>query len=105
MIKSTEIKPEAIVVCSKNEVLAKVDHMEGTDTIKLNKDKNGQHHYIPLSWVTKVDSKVHLDRSCDKATKEWTETSKKADSVGASAKDKATPAAKRNSGQSQHLGM
>ncbi len=32
--------------------------MEGKDTIKLEKDKEGQHHYIPMSWVTKVDDKV-----------------------------------------------
>ena len=30
--------------------------------IKLAKDDDGQHHYIPLDWVTSVDDKVHVDR-------------------------------------------
>ncbi|MGZ5012214.1 MAG: DUF2171 domain-containing protein, partial [Methylobacter sp.] len=35
------------VVCSQDGQFATVDHMEGQDVIKLNKDKTGQHHYIP----------------------------------------------------------
>jgi len=54
--------------------------MEGSDTIKLKKDKQGQHHYIPLSWVTKVDDKVHVDRPGDQAMKEWS-TSPKAPTI------------------------
>ena len=71
MIISNQIKADAPVVCSKNVEFAMVDHMEGSDTIKLKKDKQGQHHYIPLSWVTKVDDKIHVDRSSDRAMKEW----------------------------------
>ncbi len=50
MINASQIKPNIPVVCSNNNQFAVVDHMEGTDTIKLNKDDKGQHHYIPLSW-------------------------------------------------------
>ena len=71
MIKDSQIKPNSAVVCSKNVQFATVDHMEGSETIKLKKDKDGQHHYIPLSWVTKVDDKVHVDRPGEKAVKEW----------------------------------
>ncbi len=74
MINASQIKPNAPVVCSKDGQFAVVDHMEGTDTIKLNKDDKGQHHYIPMSWVTKVDDKVHVDRPGDQAMREWSTT-------------------------------
>lgn len=71
VINANQIKPNTPVVCSNNGQFAIVDHMEGTDTIKLNKDATGQHHYIPLSWVKKVDDKVHVDRPGDQAMREW----------------------------------
>ncbi len=71
MINGNQINPNAPVVCSKNGQFATVDHMEGSDTIKLKKDKHGQHHFIPLSWVTKVDDKVHIGRPGDQAMNEW----------------------------------
>ncbi len=74
MINASQIKPNTPVVCSNNRQLAIVDHMEGTETIKLTKDDKGQHHYIPTSWVKSVDDKVHLDRPGDQAMREWTTT-------------------------------
>ena len=70
MINSQEIKPDMPVVCSEDGQFAVVDHMEGKD-IKLKRDKSGKHHFIPLSWVTEVDEKVHIDRPGDEAMKEW----------------------------------
>lgn len=72
MINTTEIKPDMPVVCSENGQFAVVDHMQGKSSIKLTKDKSGTHHYIPLSWVTSVDDKVHVDRPGDQAMREWT---------------------------------
>ena len=66
------IKPHMPVVCSENGQFAIVDHVEGTNFIKLAKDKSGQHHFIPLTWVTAVDDKVHIDRPGDEAMKDWT---------------------------------
>jgi len=66
------IKAAMPVVCSNNGQFAVVDHIEGSDAIKLAKDATGQHHYIPLTWVTSVDDKVHIDRPGDQAMKEWT---------------------------------
>lgn len=71
MIKPNQIKPNAPVFCSEDGQFAVVDHMEGTESIKLKKDDTGQHHFIPLSWVTKVDDKVHVDRPGDQAMREW----------------------------------
>jgi hypothetical protein len=74
MINPSEIKPHMPVVCSEDGQFATVDHVEGTKAIKLTKDASGKHHYIPLSWVTTVDDKVHVDRPGQQAMKEWSET-------------------------------
>jgi hypothetical protein len=68
------IKPHMPVVCSNDRQFAVVDHVEGRDLIKLEKDGRGQHHYIPLTWVTSVDDKVHVDRPGSQAMQEWTTT-------------------------------
>lgn len=72
MANASEIKPDMPVVCSKDGQFAVVDHMEGTSSIKLKKDERGNHHFIPLSWVTTVDNKVHVDRTGDEAMRQWT---------------------------------
>lgn len=71
MITATQIKPNTPVVCSDDGQFGIVDHLEGTDTIKLMKDGKGVHHFIPLKWVTKVDDKVHVDRPGAQAMKDW----------------------------------
>ncbi len=44
--------------CSKVGV---VDHVEGAALKLTRKDsRDGQHHYVPLSRVAKVDEHVHL---------------------------------------------
>jgi len=68
------IKPHMPVVCSNGGQFATVDHLEGSDTIKLTRDNAGQHHYIPLAWVTSVDAEVHIDRPGEQAMKEWSST-------------------------------
>ena len=75
MINTSSIKPDMPVVCSDNGQFAEVDHLEDEDTIKLKRDKNGQHHYIPLSWVVSTDNgKVKVDRPGDEAMEEWSTT-------------------------------
>ena len=72
MISAQQIKPNMPVVCSRDGQFAVVDHVEGSDAIKLKKDDKGQHHYIPLSWVVSADNnKVKVDRPGDQAMKEW----------------------------------
>ena len=68
------ILPHMPVVCSDNDEFATVDHVEGHSSIKLAKDDDGQHHYIPLDWVTSVDDKVHIDRPGSQAKREWSTT-------------------------------
>lgn len=75
MINSNEIKPEMPVVCSEGGQFATVDHMEGSDFIKLKKDNTGQHHYIPMSWVTSTEQgQVHVDRPGQDAMNDWLTT-------------------------------
>lgn len=78
MMNPTEIKPHMPVVCSNNGQFATVDHMADSSTIKLARDADGKHHYIPLAWVTTVDDKVHVDRPGDQAMREWSESAPKA---------------------------
>ena len=59
------------VVCSNGEQFATVDHTDAGDNIKLTKDDQGQHHWIPMSWVTRVDEHVHVDRPGKQARREW----------------------------------
>ncbi|MES1987879.1 MAG: DUF2171 domain-containing protein [Pseudomonadota bacterium] len=75
MITANQIKPDMPVVCSQDGQFAVVDHMEGQSTIKLKKDESGQHHYIPLSWVTSAENgKVKVDRPGEQAMQEWSTT-------------------------------
>lgn len=70
MINATQIKPHMPVVCSNEKQFATVDHVDG-QSLKLAKDDQGQHHFIPLAWVKMVDDKVHIDRPGQEAMKQW----------------------------------
>ena len=70
---SNQIHEHMPVVCSEGGQFATVDRVEG-ETIKLTKDNTGQHHYIPMDWVERVDRHVHVDRPGDQAMREWSTT-------------------------------
>lgn len=80
MLNTNAIRPHMPVVCSKNKQFATVDHVEGQNAIKLTRDGSGEHHFIPLNWVTSVDDKVHIDRPGDEAMQQWTTTAPQASS-------------------------
>jgi hypothetical protein len=74
MLNIGSIKPHMPVVCSEGGQFAVVDHVSSDNrTLKLAKDDSGKHHYIPISWVTKIDDQVHIDRPGKQAMLEWTE--------------------------------
>jgi hypothetical protein len=69
-----KIKERMDVISSDRKMVGKVDHLEGTDKIKLTKQSspNSQHHhFIPLSWVDHVDQHVHLNKSGAEITSRW----------------------------------
>lgn len=70
-IDKAAIRAHMPVVCSNGKQFGTVDHLDANNTIKLTKDQHGQHHWIPLSWVTEVDTKVHVDRPGEQAMREW----------------------------------
>ena len=53
------------VYASDGTKIGTVDHIEGSDRIKLAKttSPDGQHHYVPMAWVDHVDRHVHLNRT------------------------------------------
>ena len=74
MIDTKGIKQHMEVLGSDGQHVGAVDHMEGTDKIKLTKSdlkSGGQHHVIPLAWVAKVDAQVHLSKSAKDAMAQW----------------------------------
>lgn len=71
MQSSSDIREHMQVVSSENQPLGSVDHIDAHNTIKLTKDQTGQHHWIPMNWVSNVDDKVHLNRASEQAMRQW----------------------------------
>lgn len=75
MVNKNEIREHAEVIASCGSHVGTVDHLDGEDKIKLAKSdpqSGGVHHYIPLSWVDKVENnKVLLNKNKDEVTSSW----------------------------------
>jgi uncharacterized protein (TIGR02271 family) len=61
------------VIASDGVKIGTVDHLDGPDRIKLTKSASpdGQHHYVPLTWVDHVDAHVHLTKASVEAQAGW----------------------------------
>lgn len=69
-----KIKEHMEVIGSDGEHVGTVDHLEGSDKIKLAKNDpkaGGRHHLIPTAWVDHVDAHVHLKKSSKDAMAQW----------------------------------
>ncbi len=75
MADATQIKEHAKIVGSDGAHVGTVDHMDGSDRIKLTRkdpEAHGHHHYIPLEWVESVENdKVRLNKTCQEAEAHW----------------------------------
>ena len=74
MVKSEDIKEHMEVIGADGVHVGTVDHLDGTDKIKLAKSDpkaGGKHHFIPLKWVERVDAHVHLDKPAKDAMTQW----------------------------------
>jgi hypothetical protein len=70
MINADLIQPHMHVLGSDDAEVAIVDHVDGNE-LKLTRDDNGNHHYIPIDWIRSVDDKVHIDRAGEQAKQQW----------------------------------
>jgi hypothetical protein len=73
-----QISEHMPILGSDSNEIGTVDHLDAGDTIKITKDENGNHHWIPIAWVTRVDQHVHLDRPGTQAVQEWSDSSPEA---------------------------
>ncbi len=74
-INLDDIQVHADVIDSTGHSVGKVDHLEGTDQIKLTKHDatDGKHHLIPVSWVKEVNDKhIVLNKSFEEIRQQWT---------------------------------
>ena len=70
---AANIKEHMQVLGSDGILVGVVDHMEGTDRIKLTKNDSvdGQHHFLDAGLVDHVDDHVHLSKPADEVMHEW----------------------------------
>jgi len=74
MTKIENIKEHMEVLGADGSHVGTVDHLEGLDRIKLAKSDpkaGGQHHFIPVAWVDRVDAHVHLNKPAKDAMAQW----------------------------------
>jgi hypothetical protein len=74
MVAPTMIKEHMEVLGADGVHVGTVDQLEGRDQVKLTKDDpdaGGEHHFIPLACVDRVDSTVHLKQSGAEAKARW----------------------------------
>jgi hypothetical protein len=75
MVDATQIKEHAEIIGSDDVHVGTVDHLEGSDRIKLTRrdpDSGGVHHYIPLDWVDTVENnRVRLNKTAQEAKSQW----------------------------------
>ncbi len=69
---AANVKERMDVIASCGKKMGVVDHVEG-NAIKLtrNDSPDGQHHYVPASWVDHVDSHVHLSKNSVETQQGW----------------------------------
>lgn len=75
-IDKNQIQDHMEVLGSDGKHVGTVDHLEGSDQIKLTRTDpaaNGKHHFIPVNWVERVDQHVHLNKSGSEAMQQWRE--------------------------------
>ncbi len=74
MVAPTMIKERMEVLGSDGAHVGIVEHIEGTDEVKLapdDPDAGGEPHFIPLGWVLHVEMKVHLKQPGAEAKAQW----------------------------------
>ena len=68
MVDISLIKTHMDVISSDLKSVGKVDQIELT---KQSAPDGQHHHFIPLSWVDRIDQHVHLNKSGADVTSHW----------------------------------
>ena len=78
------IKDHMNVIASCGKKVGVVDKVEGS-ALKLTKNDSpdGQHHFIPVGWVSTVDRHVHLNRNSMETEMGWKSEAAACSSCGA----------------------
>jgi hypothetical protein len=73
MTAAGQIREHMEVVSADDHHVVKVDHVLGNEIelAKMDLQSGGHHHRIPMSWVERVDDKVHLNLTRDMAKERW----------------------------------
>lgn len=71
---TSQIKEHMEIVGSDGEHVGIVDHLEGTDKIKLthhDSNADGKHHFLPISAIASVGEFVTLSMTAQDAIAQW----------------------------------
>jgi hypothetical protein len=74
MFDPVHITEHMDVISKDFKVVGKVDRMDGADVIKLTKTSSptgSVHHFIPTSWIDRVDQHVHLNKTGEEIVAHW----------------------------------
>lgn len=72
-INVNDIKPHAAVIAACGTKVGDVDHLEGSNQIKLTKHGDGHHHLIPTAWVSQINGdQIILNKDSEEVKSEWT---------------------------------
>lgn len=73
MIHQADIKEHMEVVGADGKHVGTVDHLAKSGLVKLTKSDAADHqnHLFPVSWVEKIDDKIHLNKSSQEAQQQW----------------------------------
>ena len=78
MSDASEVKEHMDVISSDHKTVGKVDHIDGAK-IKLTRQSSPDgehHHFIPMTWIGRVDLHVHLNRTGADVTAHWEQEAK-----------------------------
>lgn len=67
-------KHEARIGFTNGKCIGTVDHLEGNGYIKLkmNDSSDGKHHWIPATWIDRVDGlAVHLHKTLEQVQRDY----------------------------------
>ena len=71
-INVNDITKHAEVIALCGTKVGTVDHLQGTDQLKLTRHEDGHHHFIPLTWVDEIkNNQVMLNKDAEEVKSHW----------------------------------